>query len=57
MIKTSDISKSFNMHVPHATNFYGKLEKLNFDIFWKKRLFLIKTSLIFAYGLEKKYNI
>jgi hypothetical protein len=42
------------MHVPNATNFYGKFENLNFDIFCKKRLFQIKTALTFAYGLEKK---
>jgi hypothetical protein len=41
------------MHVPHATNFYGKFEILNFDIFCKKRLFQIKTAITFAYGLEK----
>jgi hypothetical protein len=42
------------MHVPHATNFYGKFENLNFDIFCKKKLFQIKTAITFAYGLEKK---
>jgi hypothetical protein len=42
------------MHVPHATNFYGKFEILNFDIFCKKKLFQIKTAITFAYGLEKK---
>jgi hypothetical protein len=42
------------MHVSHATNFYGKFENLNFDIFYKKRLFQIKTTIIFAYKLEKK---
>jgi hypothetical protein len=42
------------MRVPHATNFYGKFEKLNFDIFCKRRLFQIKTAITFAYGLEKK---
>jgi hypothetical protein len=31
MIKLQ-ISKSFDMHVPHGTNFYGKFENLNFDI-------------------------
>ena len=41
------------MHVPHATNFYGKFEILNFEFFCKKRLFQIKTALTFAYGLEK----
>jgi hypothetical protein len=29
------------------------MENLNFDIFCKKRLFQIKTSLTFAYGLKK----
>jgi hypothetical protein len=38
------------MHVPRATNFYGKFENLNFDIFCKKRLFQIKM----AHGLEKE---
>jgi hypothetical protein len=42
------------MHVPHATNFYGKFENLKFDFFYKKRLFQIKMALTFAYGLEKK---
>jgi hypothetical protein len=42
------------MHVPHATNFYGKFENLNFDIFCKNRLFQIKMAITFAYGLEKK---
>jgi hypothetical protein len=42
------------MHVPHATNFYGKFENLNFDIFCKKRVLEIKTALTFAYGLGKK---
>jgi hypothetical protein len=42
------------MQVSHATNFYGKFEILNFDIFCKKRLFQIKTVITFAYGLEKK---
>jgi hypothetical protein len=42
------------MHVPHATNFYGKFENLKFDFFCKKRLLQIKTALTFAYGLEKK---
>jgi hypothetical protein len=42
------------MHVPNATNFYGKFENLNFDIFCKKRLFQFKTALTFAYGLGKK---
>jgi hypothetical protein len=42
------------MHVPHATNFYGKFVILNFDIFYKKRLFQIKTAIAFTYGLEKK---
>jgi hypothetical protein len=41
------------MHVPHATNFYGKFENINFDIFLQKRLFQIKTAITFAYGLEK----
>jgi hypothetical protein len=41
------------MHVPHATNFYGKFEFLIFDFFYKKRLFQIKTAITFAYGLEK----
>jgi hypothetical protein len=45
------------MHVPHATNFYGKLEILNFDIFCKKRLFQIKSPITFAYGLKKKHII
>jgi hypothetical protein len=41
------------MHVPHATNFYGKFENLIFDFFCcKKRLFRIKTALTFAYGLK-----
>jgi hypothetical protein len=39
------------MHVPHTTNFY---ENFNFDIFYKKKLFQIKTAITFAYGLEKK---
>jgi hypothetical protein len=39
------------MHVPHATNFYGKFEFLTF--FVKKMLFQIKTAINFAYGLEK----
>jgi hypothetical protein len=42
------------MHVPHAINFYGNFEILNFEFFCKKRLFQIKTALTFAYGLEKK---
>jgi hypothetical protein len=42
------------MHVPHATNFYGKFENLKIDIFCKKRLLQIKTALTFAYGLGKK---
>jgi hypothetical protein len=42
------------MHVPHATNFYGKFE---IWIFFIKRLFQIKTALTFPYGLKKKYNI
>jgi hypothetical protein len=43
------------MHVPHATNFYGKFENLKFDFFFfQKRLFQIKTALTFAYELEKK---
>jgi hypothetical protein len=41
------------MHVPHATNFFGKFENLNFDIFCKKRLFQIKTAITFAYRLKK----
>jgi hypothetical protein len=41
------------MHVSHATNFCGKFEILNFDIFCKKRLFQIKTAITFAYGLKK----
>jgi hypothetical protein len=42
------------MHVPHATNFYGKFENLNFDIFCKKRVLEIKMALTFPYGLGKK---
>jgi hypothetical protein len=42
------------MHVPHANNFYGKFEILNFDIFCKKRMLEIKTALTFAYELGKK---
>jgi hypothetical protein len=45
------------MHVPQATNFYGKFENLKIDIFCKKRLFEIKTAITFAYGLEKKHII
>jgi hypothetical protein len=41
------------MHVPHATNFSGKFEILNFDIFAKKRLSQLKTVITFAYGLGK----
>jgi hypothetical protein len=41
------------MHVPHATKFYGNFEILNFDIFFKKRLFQIKTAITFVYGLKK----
>jgi hypothetical protein len=41
------------MYVPHTTNFYKKIEILNFDIFCKKRLFQIKTALTFAYELKK----
>jgi hypothetical protein len=52
MIKTSNFEILW--HVPHATNFYGKFENLNFDIFCKKWLFQIKTAITFAYGLEKK---
>jgi hypothetical protein len=26
------------MHVPHATNFYGNFENLNFDIFLQKKI-------------------
>jgi hypothetical protein len=52
MIKLQ-ISKSFDMHVPHTTNFYRKFENLNFDIFCKKKLFQIKTAITFAYGLKK----
>jgi hypothetical protein len=42
------------MHVPHATNFYGKFENLNFHIFCKKRVLEIKMAITFAYGLGKK---
>jgi hypothetical protein len=42
------------MHVPHATNFYGKFENLKIDFFCKKRLFKIKMALTFAYRLERK---
>jgi hypothetical protein len=45
------------MHVPHATNFYGKFENLNFDIFCKKRLFQIKTALTLRMNSKKMYNI
>jgi hypothetical protein len=45
------------MHVPHASNFYGKFEILNFHIFWTKRLFQIKSAITIAYGLEKKHII
>jgi hypothetical protein len=41
------------MHVPHVANFYGNFENFNFDIFYKKKLFQIKTALILAYGLKK----
>jgi hypothetical protein len=41
------------MHVPHATNVYGKFKNLNLNIFLQKRLFQIKTALTFAYGHEK----
>jgi hypothetical protein len=42
------------MHVPHATNFYGKFENLNFHIFCKKRVLEIKMAITFAYVLGKK---
>jgi hypothetical protein len=43
------------MHVPHATNFYGKFENFIFYIlyFLQKKLFQIKSATTFAYGLEK----
>jgi hypothetical protein len=41
------------MLVPHATNFYGKFEILNFDIFCKKRLFQIKTAITFPMESKK----
>jgi hypothetical protein len=40
------------MHVPHATNFYGKFENLIFDIFCKK-LFQIKSEITFATDSKK----
>jgi hypothetical protein len=36
--KKLQILKSFDMHVPHATKFYGNFENSNFDIFFAKKV-------------------
>jgi hypothetical protein len=45
------------MHVPHATNFYGKFEILNFDIFIAKKVVLNYNGNNFCVLTRKKYII
>jgi hypothetical protein len=52
MIKTPNFKILWHAFTSH-NQLLGKFENLIFDIFYKKRLFWIKTAITFAYEVEK----